>query len=96
MATIANMPNADVQVTFPSGTVRTVNVIVLKAEVLNARSMARFGHPLARNAPTLSAIRTKYEIPKGAARKWADVAPLLEQFHADLTAAIDEALANAA
>lgn len=93
MPTIASMPHADVQVSYPSGETRTVNVIVLKAQVLHAECMAKFGHGLARNAPTLSEIRAMYEIPTSAARTWKAVAPLLRRFHTDLSNAIAEASA---
>lgn len=95
MPTIGNLPAADVEVTFPSGTTKTVNVIVLKAQVLNAEAQARFGHGLTRNAPTLKAQRDMYEIPVQAARTWKAIAPLLKQFHTNLSDAIAAARAAA-
>lgn len=83
--TIGNLPGADVRVQFPSGDVRVVNLVILKAEVLHAETMAKFGHGLARNAPTLREIRAAYEIPTNVSRTWAAVAPLLRRFHTDLS-----------
>lgn len=83
-----NMQAANVNVEFPSGTVRTVNLIVLKAQVLHAETMAKFGRGLTRNAPTLSAVRETYEIPASCARNWKMAAPLLRAFHADLSDAL--------
>jgi iron-sulfur cluster repair protein YtfE (RIC family) len=85
MPTIGNLPAADVQVTFPSGETRTVNMIVLHCEMMNARTQALFGHALARNAPTLKAIREKYEIPVSACRTWRQGADQLKRFHDTLT-----------
>ena len=42
----------------------------------HATSMARFGLPLTRNAPTLAAVRRAYGLPQ-TVRRWADAAPIL-------------------
>lgn len=88
MSTIANLPAADVNVQFPSGAVKTVNMIRLLVTVQHAEMMAKFGHGIARNAPTLRAIRSEFEIPANCARTWAQAAPLLRRFHTDLKGAI--------
>ena len=81
----------NVNVTFPSGTVRTVNTLTLLAQTQHAEGMAKFGIPIARNAPTLKVLRDTYEFD---ARKWADAAPLLRRFYTDLTAHIDAVMAE--
>jgi hypothetical protein len=87
MSTIANLPAADINVAFPSGAVKTVNMIRLLATVQHAETMARFGVGLARNAPTLKAVRDEYEIP-ASFRTWKQLAPALRRFHDDLRAHI--------
>ncbi len=54
--------------------------IRLHAHALNARMMAEHGIQLARNAPTLSALRDEYGIP-GWVRRWADMADVLIDLH---------------
>lgn len=83
-----NMQAANVQVEFPSGKVEVVNIIQLGALASHAEMKGKFGVGLARNAPTLSAIRERFEIPRQVAPTWAAVAPLLRRFHSDLTDAI--------
>lgn len=90
-AHIGNLPAADVNVEFPSGEVKTVNLLILLAQAQHAEMMAKFGHGIARNAPTLREIRAQYEIPASAARSWKALAPKLRQFYTDLRAAtLDE------
>lgn len=74
-----------IEVTFPSGAVRTVYLIQLLAQAQNAEMQAKFGMSLARNAPTLKSLREFYEWPPSV-RTWAQAAPLLRKFHADLSA----------
>jgi hypothetical protein len=74
-----------VNVAFPSGESRPVNLLRLLALAQHAETKAKFGIGLARNAPTLAAIRAEFEIPASCARTWADIAPLLRRFHTDLT-----------
>lgn len=78
-------------VTFPSGTVRTVNTLTLLAQTQHAEGMAKFGIPLTRNAPTLKVLRETYEF---SARTWKDAAPLMRRFYTDLTAHIDAVMAE--
>jgi len=83
MPTIANLPGADVNVQFPSGAVKTVNMIVLLAQTQHAESMSKFGCSIARNAPTLADLREQYEMP-AFVRTWDCMAANLRRFHADL------------
>lgn len=88
MATIANLPGADLPVTFPSGDERIVNMIVLLAEKQHACMMARFGHGLARNGPTIKALREKYELDwffDAPVRTWADCAAVMTHIHGYFT-----------
>lgn len=86
--TIGNMPGADLPVTFPSGETRTVNMIVLLAEVQNAEMQAKFGRAIAVNAPTIATLREKYELdyfasevyPSGV-RTWKQCAEVMRHIH---------------
>ena len=59
---IANLPGADLPVTFPSGETRSVNMIVMLAETQMSEQMARFGHCQAQNMRTISELVEKYEL----------------------------------
>lgn len=87
--TIGNLPWADINVTFPSGETRRVNMIRLLVTVQHAECMARFGYPLTRNAPKLREVVAEYEMGPSF-RTWAQAAPALRRFHGDLTAHIAE------
>jgi hypothetical protein len=85
MPTIANMPAADIDVEFPSGTTRTVNMIRLLVQTQNAEFKAKFGMFLpsvGKLHPTIKALREEYEIP---AKTWDDAAKILRQMHNELT-----------
>jgi len=87
MPTVANLPGADVRVTFPSGTTKTVFLPRLLVQAQNAEFKAKHGMFLpnvGKLHPTMKALREEYEIPVGACRTWADAARLLRQFYADL------------
>lgn len=87
------MKSANVIVTFPSGEVKTVNMLRLLVQAQNAEFKARHGMFLpgvGKQHPTVRALREEYEMP-ASVRTWAQVAPLLRRFHADLS----EAIANA-
>ena len=87
MPTIGNLPGADVQVTFPSGATKTVNMIRLLVQVQNAefkRDHGMFLPNVAKLHPTVKAIREEYEIPAKVCRTWSDAAELLRHFHDDL------------
>ena len=92
MPTIANLPGADVQVQFPSGTIKTVNMIRLLAQVQNAefkRDHDMFLPGLNKLRPTVKALREEYEMPPSI-KTWAQAAAALRRFHGDLTAHIQE------
>ncbi len=82
--TIANMPAADIEVEFPDGITRTVNMIVLLAQTQNAEMFVRYGHHLARNHPTLRQLRDQYGIPPYV-NTWARMAFVLRDFHTILS-----------
>lgn len=88
MPTIGNLPGADVLVEFPSGEVKTVNLIRLLVQAQNAefkRDHGMFLPGVNRLHPTVKAIREEYEIPASVCRTWADAAGLLRRFHTDLS-----------
>jgi len=91
MPTVQNLPAADVQVQFPSGEVKTIFLLRLLGIVQHAEMMARFGHGIARNAPTLREVREELEIPASVCRTWAQAAPMLREFYNDLTAHLRDA-----
>jgi hypothetical protein len=82
--TIGNMPAADLDVTFPSGETRTVNMIVLLAQVHYAEIKASTGLAVAPNGPTIAALREAYELDwfyDGPVRTWEDAALVMRHFH---------------
>lgn len=84
MPTIGNLPGADLPVTFPSGEVRNVNMIILISETLMAEQMARFGFCQAQNMRTIKELREKYELEylfDGPVHTWADCAAVLRHFY---------------
>jgi hypothetical protein len=84
MATIANMPGADLPVTFPSGETRNVTMIILHAEVLMAEQMAKFGFCQAQNMRTIKELREKYELDyffDARVRTWKDCAAVMRHFY---------------
>jgi hypothetical protein len=90
MPTIGNLPGADVTVQFPSGTVKTVNMIRLLVQVQNAefkRDHGMFLPGVNKLHPTVKALREEYELP-ASVRTWAEVAGLLRMFHTDLSEVI--------
>jgi hypothetical protein len=88
MPTIGNMPHADVRVEFPDGQIRTVNLVVLLAETLNAEYRARHGcflPGLNRHHPTLAKLRDKYQIPKEQTPNWEKMAVALRAWYTNLS-----------
>lgn len=87
MPTIGNLPAADLDVTFPSGETRTVNMIVLLAETLNAefkRDHDMFLPSVGKLHPTVKALREKYELDyffDGPVRDWRDCAAVMRHFY---------------
>jgi hypothetical protein len=93
MPTIANLPAADVEVEYPSGERKVVNMIRLLVHTQNAEFKAKHGMFLpsvGKLHPTVKALREEYEIP---ATTWADAAYQLRAFHTMLTEAIADARA---
>jgi iron-sulfur cluster repair protein YtfE (RIC family) len=88
---VIDMQAANVKVEFPSGTVKTVNMVRLLVQAQNAEFKVKHGMFLPgvnKLHPTVKAIRDEYEIPVSACRTWEQAAKLLRRFHNDLTAAI--------
>ena len=84
MPTIGNLPGADLDVTFPSGETRTVNMIVLLSETLMAEQKAKFGFCQARNMPTIKALVEKYELSyffDGPVKTWEDCAAVMRHIY---------------
>lgn len=87
MPTIANLPGADVPVTFPSGETRTVNMLRLLVQAQNAEHKAKYGHFLpgvAKQHPTVGALREAYELDfffGAPVRTWADCAAVMRHFY---------------
>ena len=92
MPTIANLPASDLDVTFPSGETRTVNMIVLLVETQNAEWHAKYGcaMPGVNKLPgiTIKKFREKYELDyffDGPVRTWEDCAAVLRHIHGVFT-----------
>lgn len=87
MATIENMPGADLDVTFASGETRTVNMIRLLVQVQNAEFKARYGMFLpgvGKQHPTIRALREAYELDwffDAPVRTWKDAAQVMRHFY---------------
>jgi hypothetical protein len=85
------MPAADLDVTFPSGETRTVNMIVLFAETLNAefkRDHGMFLPGVNKMHPTVKALREKYELDyffDAPVRTWSDCADVMRHIHTVFT-----------
>lgn len=96
MATIANMPGADVKMQMPDGTVKDVNMIVLLVEMQNAefkRDHGMFLPGVGKLHPTVKALREKYDLDyffDRPVKTWADAAAVLRYLHDMLTAHIRE------
>jgi hypothetical protein len=87
MPTIANMPGADVPVTFASGKTKNVNMIVLLVETMNAefkRDYGMFLPNVGKLRPTIKALREKYELDyfyDAPVRTWNDCAAVMRHFY---------------
>lgn len=84
------MRAADVQVTFPSGATKTVNMLRLLVQTQNAEFKAQHGMFLpgvGKQHPTVRALRDEYELPPQV-RTWAQAAWMMRRMYNDLTAAI--------
>ena len=95
MPTIGNMPGADLPVTFPSGETRTVNMIVLLAEVQNAEWHAKYGTAIPgahKHRITIKAMREKYELDwffDKPVKTWVDCAAVMRHIHTVFTEHIE-------
>ena len=95
MATIANMPGADVKMQMPDGTVKDVNMIVLLVETQNAefkRDHGMFLPGVGKQHPTVKALREKYDLDyffDRPVKTWADAAATLRHIHTMLTQHIE-------
>jgi hypothetical protein len=81
--------NPQVQVTFPSGTTRTIFPLRMLVQTQNAEFKAQHGFFLpgvAKQHPTVKALRDEFEIP---ARTWAEAAEQMRALYTDLKAAIN-------
>jgi len=93
MPTIGNLPGADIDVQFPSGNIKTVNMIILLVQTQNAEFKSKTGFFLpgiAKQHPTLKALREQYEIPANVSRTWKQMAVILRNFHTELSDHIEQ------
>ena len=87
MATIENMPGADLDVLFASGETRTVNMIRLLVQTQNAEFKAQHGIFLpgvGKQHPTIAALRKAYELDyfyDAPVRTWKDAAQVMRHFY---------------
>jgi hypothetical protein len=87
MPTIANLPAADLEVTFPSGETRTVNMLRLLVQTQNAEFKATHGMFLpnvGKLHPTVKALREQYELDyffDAPVRNWKDCALVMRHFY---------------
>ena len=87
MPTIGNMSGADLEVTFPSGKTKTVNMIVLLVQTQNAefkRDHGMFLPNVGKLHPTVKALREQYELDyffDAPVRTWSDCAAVMRHIH---------------
>lgn len=85
--TIGNMLAADLEVTFPSGTTKTVNMIVLLVQTQNAefkRDHGMFLPSVGKLRPTVKYLRETYELDyffDAPVRTWEDCAAVMRHFY---------------
>jgi imidazoleglycerol phosphate synthase glutamine amidotransferase subunit HisH len=90
MATIANMPGADVQMQMPSGEIKNVNMIVMLVETQNAefkRDHGMFLPGVGKLHPTIKALREKYELDyffDAPVKTWKDCAAVMRHVYSTL------------
>jgi hypothetical protein len=96
MSTIGNLPAADLDVTFPSGETRTVNMIILLVETQNAEWHAKYGTamPGVNRLPgiTIQKFRDKYELDwffDAQVKTWKDCAAAMRHIHGVFSDHID-------
>lgn len=76
--------DADVNLIFPDGSERTINMLRMLVHTQNAEMMAKFGMALpgvAKLHPTVKALRAEYGIP---ARTWADAATQMREMYDEI------------
>jgi hypothetical protein len=94
MPTIGNLPGADLEVAFPSGETRTVNMIRLLVQTQNAefkRDHGVFLPGVAKLHPTVKDLVETYELDfffGGPVRTWADAAAVMRHFYETCSAHI--------
>jgi hypothetical protein len=87
MPTVANLPGADLPVTFPSGETRNVFMPRLLVQTLNAefkRDYDTFLPGVAKLCPTIEALVEAYELEwffDGPVRTWEDCAAVMRHFY---------------
>lgn len=87
MPTIGNLPGADLDVTFPSGETRTVNMLRLLVQTQNAefkRDHGMFLPNVGKLNPTVKALVEAYELEfffDGPVRTWEDCAAVMRHFY---------------
>lgn len=87
MSTVANMPGADLDVTFPSGKTKTVFMPRLLVQTINAEWQAKYGMPyphVAKLKPTIKQVREEYELDyffDGPVRTWKDCAAVMRHIY---------------
>lgn len=87
MPTVANMPSADVQVTYPNGKTKTVFMPRLLVQTQNAefkRDHGMFLPTLAKLNPTVRDLRKEYEWPS-TVRTWEQAAHWLRLMYTELS-----------
>lgn len=91
MATVANMPGADLEVTFPSGKTKTVFMPRLLVQTMNAefkRDHGMFLPNVGKLHPTVKALREEYELDyffDAPVRTWADCAAVMRHIYTVFT-----------
>lgn len=87
MPTVANLPGADLSVTFPSGKTKTVFMPRLLVQTRNAEFKRDYGVFLpgvAKLRPTVKALREEYELDyffDGPVRTWEDCAAAMRHIY---------------
>lgn len=87
MPTIGNLPNADLDVTFPSGKTKTVNMLRMLVQVQNCeikRDHGVFLPGVAKLHPTVKALVEEYELEyfnDGPVRTWEDCAAVMRHVY---------------
>jgi|SRR3974390_914486 len=87
MPTVANLPGADLQVTFPSGKTKTVNMLRMLVQVQNAEFKVRhnmFLPNVGKLHPTVKSLREEYELDyffDAPVRTWKDCAAVMRHVY---------------